>query len=174
MLDHLVDRVFNWPGVNSYRYQLADKPMVAKRPSWFFPEHSTLPEQVELRFVRPPEYAHLTREQWAKMLRDEVTKKENEAHDKRNGPVVGRKTILNRSAFSCPKSSAQRRGLRPRVASKNQWRRVELLQANRRFQQRYRAAYTLRREGDHDVLFPQGTYRLRLQGLVRCESPVRE
>jgi len=34
--DHLVDGVFNWPGLNSLRYQLSGKPMVVKRPAWFF------------------------------------------------------------------------------------------------------------------------------------------
>ncbi len=176
-LDHLVDRVFHWPGVNSYRYQLADRPMVAKRPSWFFPENSTLPEQIELHFVRPPEYAHLTHEQWAKMIRDAVTDKEDEAREERNGrPVVGRKAILRRSAFSSPESSTERRRLRPSVASKNQWRRIELLQANTLFQRQYRQAYRQlqQADGDHEVLFPHGTYKLWIQSLVRCELPPRE
>ncbi len=55
------------------------------------------------------------------------------------------------------------------VASKNEWHRIELLQANKRFQQRYREAYNRRRAGDVEVIFPHGTYKLRVQGLVSLE-----
>ena len=78
-------------------------------------------------------------------------------------------TILRQSPFAWPKSFAVRRGLRPRVASRNKWRRLELLQANKDFQRRYRDAYRRRCAGDQAVLFPLGTYKLRVQGLVRCE-----
>ncbi len=63
MKDNLVDRVLSWPGFISYRYQIADKPVVVKRPRWFFDQNGIMPEEVELRFVRPPEFAHLTHEQ---------------------------------------------------------------------------------------------------------------
>ncbi len=59
------------------------------------------------------------------------------------------------------------------MATRNKWRRIELLQQSKRFQLRYRAAYERRCAGDLDVMFPYayGTYRLVRQGLVRCESP---
>ena len=77
--DHLVDRVANWPGVNSYRYQLRDEPMVAKRPKWFFDEDGDMPDEVELRFVRPPEFAHLSQEEWAAKLQAAVEAEERKA-----------------------------------------------------------------------------------------------
>ncbi len=86
--------------------------------------------------------------------------------------MLGRKAILRQSPFSCPKSFAERRGLRPRVASKNKWRRIEMLQADKHFQQRYREAYRRRSAGDLEVLFPLGTYKLRVQGMVSCESAI--
>ena len=176
--DHLVDRVLNWPGFISYRYQLADKPVVVKRPKWFFNKSGSMPEEVELRFDRPPEFAHLTHEQWADKICAAVTEEEEAAARARQAEgkrVLGRKAILRQSPFSCPKSFAVRRGLRPRVASKNKWRRIELLQANKDFQRRYREAYRQRRAGDQAVVFPLGTYKLRVHGLVCCESaPARE
>ena len=171
---HLVDRVLNWPGFNSYRYQLSNKPVVLHRPRWFFDKDGDMPEVVELEFVRPPEWAHLTQQQWADKVRAAVTKQEEEAAAERavkGTKVRGRKAILRQSPFSCPKTCAERRGLRPRVASRDKWRRIERLRANKVFQRRYREAYNSRKAGEVDVVFPYGTYKLRVQGLVRCASP---
>ena len=133
-----------------------------------------MPEVVELELARPPEFAHLSQQQWADKLRAAVTKEEQKAAAERiekGTKVLGRKAILRQSPFSCPKTCAVRRGLRPRVASTNKWRRIERLRANRLFQSRYREAYNRRRAGETDVVFPYGTYKLRVQGLVRCAAP---
>ena len=169
--DHLVDKVFNWPGFNSLRYQLQDKPVVVKRPKWFFDPEGEMPEQVELRFKRPPEFAHLSQEQWAAKLRAAAEQVERNAAEERHRTgrhIVGRKAILRQSPYSCPKSYSERRGLRPRVATKNKWRRIELLQANRAFVNSYREAFARRSAGEDAVVFPIGTYKLRELGLVRC------
>jgi len=166
--------VLNWPGFNSYRYQLAGKPVVLRRPRWFFDKSGDMPEVVELELVRPPEWSHLTEQQWADKIRAAVTKQEEEAAAERAAKgtkVLGRKAILRQSPFSSPKTCAERRGLRPRVASRDKWRRIERLRANKVFQRRYREAYDRRRAGETDVVFPYGTYKLRVQGLVRCASP---
>lgn len=169
--DHLVDTVFNWPGFNSLRYQLQDKPVVVKRPKWFFDPKGNMPEQVQLRFKRPPEFAHLSHEQWKAKILAAVTEEQRKAAQQRQktgGHIVGRKAILRQSPYSCPNSCTQRRGLRPRVATKSKWRRIELLQANKAFANSYREAFERRRLGEHDVVFPSGSYKLRELGLVRC------
>ncbi|MEZ4226562.1 MAG: hypothetical protein R3B13_36785 [Polyangiaceae bacterium] len=172
--DHLVDRVHLWPGFCSYSSQLADRPVVVKRPAWFFDESGDMPEQVELHFARPPEFADLSSAQWVEKLRAAVAEEEAKAAAERQADgrrVLGRKAIRRQSPFACPKTCADRRVLRPRVASKNKWRRIELLTRNKWFLQRYREAYARRRAGESDVLFPHGSYKLRVQGLVRCEPP---
>ena len=169
--DHLVDKVVNWPGFNSLRYQLEDKPVVVKRPKWFFDPEGQMPEQVELHFKRPPEFAHLTQQQWADKIRAAVAEVERKAAEERQNTdrrIVGRKAILRQSPYSCPKTCTERRGLRPRVATKNKWRRIELLQANKQFLESYRDAFERRRNGKPDVVFPFGTFKLRQQGLVHC------
>ena len=172
--DQLVDKVANWPGFNSLPYQLSGKPVVVKRPKWFFDERGSMPEQVELCFVRPPEFAHLSQKEWADKLRAAVAEAEQKAAQERERTgkrVLGRKAILRQSPYSCPKSCTERRGLRPRVATRNKWRRIELLNANKDFLIRYREALRRRRAGELDVVFPYGTYKLRVLGLARCESP---
>jgi len=172
--DQLVDRVLHWPGFNSYRYQLAGKPVVLHRPRWFFDEGGDMPEVVELEFVRPPEFKDLSQQQWADKIRSAVAEQEQQAANERAATgtrVLGRKAILRQSPFSCPKTCVDRRGLRPRVASRDKWRRIERLRANKAFQRSYREAYNRRRAGETDVVFPYGTYKLHVQGLVRCAAP---
>ena len=172
--DHFVDRAHLWPGFCSYSAQLADQPVAADRPEWFFRELGNLPKHIELRFSRPLEFAHLSHEQWADQLRDAVEAAEREAAKERKEkdiPLLGRKAVRRQSPFSCPKSCVDRRVLRPRLATKNKWLRIELLTRDRRFQQRYRQALSRRRSGELDVQFPYGSYKLRLLGLVRCEPP---
>jgi len=152
--------------------------MVATRPKRFFDEDGAMPERVRLRFARPPEFAHLTQRQWAAKLRAAVAEQERKAaHERqRTGKrVLGRKAILRQSPYSCPKSFARRRGLRPRVATRNKWLRIEQLHRNENFQERYRRAYERVRAGKRAVRFPFGSYLFAKQGLVRCEpTPARE
>lgn len=171
---HLVDKVANWPGINSLVHQLSGKPMVATRPKWFFDEDGKMPKRVELQLVRPPEFAHLSQEEWAAKLRAAVEAEERKAAEERartGKKVLGRKAVLRQSPYSCPKSYSARRGLRPRVAARNKWLRIEQLQRNKQFQQSYREAYRRRRRGELEVEFPYGTYELVRQGLVRCKPP---
>jgi putative transposase len=56
------------------------------------------------------------------------------------------------------------------VAAKSKWARIEALQRHKRFVAAYREAFEARR-GEVDVLFPFGTYQLRVLGLVRVEPP---
>ena len=78
--------------------------------------------------------------------------------------IAGRKAILRQSPYSCP----QRRGLRPRVATRNKWRRIEALQRLKQWYREYRAALLAWRDGDRAVVFPFGTYGLRVRQGVAC------
>ena len=169
----LVDKVVHWPGINSLSFQLRGRPVVVKRPHWFFDKNGEMPDEVELRFARPPEFAELSQEEWAKRICTAVALEEQKAAElrtKTNGRIVGRKSILRQSPFSCPKTSTERRGLRPRVASRNKWRRIELLKANKGFLRSYRTACERRRSGGVEVEFPYGTYQLMKLKLVCCQQ----
>jgi len=83
-------------------------------------------------------------EEWAEKTSAAVSveeKKAAELRTKTNSRIVGRKAILRQSPFSCPKTSTERRGLRPRVASRNKWRRIELLKANKSFPRSHRTCF---------------------------------
>jgi len=169
----LVDKVAHWPGINSLYHQLNDRPVVVSQPRWFFDSDGDMPDEVELRFARPSEFAELSEDEWREKIGAAVALQEKKAAQERtrtNGRIAGRKAILHQSPFSCPRTSTERRGMRPRVASRNQWRRIELLHANKLFLRSYRTAFEDRRSGNVDVEFPYGTYQLRTLQLVRCQQ----
>ena len=171
---HMVDKVTNWPGVSSLRHQLAGKPIRVKRPRKFFRENGKMAAEVELRFVPPPSWAHLEQDQWAKLLRERVQLVEAKMAAKRRNDgsrVVGRKAVLRRSPFSCPKTLPPRRNLNPRIACRDKAKRLAAIERLKCFLQRYGQALAQVVAGVRDVVFPAGTWQLVQLGLVRCEPP---
>ena len=103
-----------------------------------------------------------------------MTKVEKKAEAERAASstrVLGRKAVLRQSAFDSPTTHEPRRELRPRVAARNKWRRIETLQRAADFQRAYRAAMLARRASRARVTFPPGTYKLARLGLVICVEP---
>lgn len=74
--------------------------------------------------------------------------------------VLGRRAVLHQSWRGVPSSIEPRRNLRPQVASRSNWHRIEALLRNRAFIEEYIRARDAWRE-DNPVVFPQGTYWLR-------------
>jgi REP element-mobilizing transposase RayT len=168
----LVAQVADWPGASSWR-ALDGRKVRVRRPGWYFDEKGTMPEVAEVRFEVPPVFERMSRSAWAKLVRAEVAKRERVAARERRetGTVVaGFDVVMSQSAFDAPSTSAPRRGLRPRIAGHNKWRRIEALQRNRRWLEAYRAAYRQLRAGFLDVAFPSGTYELFRLGLVACHA----
>jgi hypothetical protein len=127
---------------------------------------------VEFRFVPPPGFAHLEHDEWSKLLQGRVSLVEAKAADARRQKgtrITGRKAVLRRSPYSCPKTSPPRRNLNPRVASRDKRTRLAALDRMKRFQLRYKAALRLLAQGARDVVFPAGTWQLARLGVVRCE-----
>ena len=120
-----------------------------------------MPEAVTLDLVIPPELGdpdHLRRE-----LRERVAAVEHQvaAQRARSGAqVVGRRSILRQSWRNQPTSREPRRGMRPRLAARSRWSRIEALLRNRAFLAAYREARTCWRAG-LPATFPVGTYWLR-------------
>jgi hypothetical protein len=74
--------------------------------------------------------------------------------------VLGRRAVLAQSWRESPASVEPRRNLRPRVASRNKWARIEALLRNRAFVLEYAMARDRWRNGI-PVVFPAGTYWLQ-------------
>jgi REP-associated tyrosine transposase len=170
----LVATAATWPGVTSLHAILNGTTMKAKRPRWFFDRDGAMPAEVELVLHRPPGFEGMAASEWAARLRAAVAGREAHfaaARQRAGRRVLGRKGVLAQSAFDSPTTHAPRRGLSPRVAAGNKWRRIEALRRNRAFLEAYREAWRRLVAGIVDVVFPAGTYKLAVMNLVRCAAP---
>ncbi len=158
--DHLVDRVHCWPGVNGLGALLAGRPLRATRPLHFFRADGPMPDALELPLTIPaelgPAAAVITE------LRDRVRAVELERASERartGRRVLGRRAVRAQSWRDCPASLEPRRNLRPRVATRSKWARIEALMRNRAFAIEYANAREQWRNG-LPAVFPSGTYWL--------------
>ena len=159
--DGLVDTVPHWPGVNGLRALLTGRPMRADRPRHFFRSNGTMPDTVEMQLRIPMELgpdAEVLAE-----LEQRVAAMEAVVADERRRTgrrVMGRRGVRRQAWWERPTSWEPRRALRPRVAARCKWARIETLQRDRQFLADYAVARAAWQEGAA-VMFPAGTYWLR-------------
>ena len=158
--DHLVERVHLWPGVNGLSALCAGRPLCAARPLHFFRPDGPMPDTLKLPLTIPAELGPAAAV--ISELRDRVRAVELEcaAERVRSGRrVLGRRAVRAQSWRDYPTSVEPRRNLRPRVAGRSKWARVEALLRNRAFATEYASARERWRSGEPAV-FPLGTYWL--------------
>ena len=165
----------SWPGV---RRAWPSKPRVIKRPPRFFrgeKKGGKWPKEAVLEFVRPPGYDELSDDELAAVIGAAIEEREAQARAQRDAdgkPFLGRRAVLAQSRHGRPRTREPRFGTSPKVACRNKWRRIERLQANRQWQVDYQAALASWRAGERDVVFPAGTYKMRVLHGVQCaEAP---
>jgi hypothetical protein len=159
--DHLVDRVHHWPGVNGMGALLTGRPLRATRPLHFFRPDGPLPDALELPLTLPAELGPAVAMLSELRVRVRAIELEREADRGRTGRrVLGRRAVLGQSWRDCPTSVEPRRSLRPRVASRSKWARIEALLRNRAFVIEYASARD-RWQNGVPVVFPSGTYWLQ-------------
>jgi REP element-mobilizing transposase RayT len=161
VLSDLVDRVHHWPGVNGLAALLTGRSLHATRPLHFFRPDGPMPEALETSLTIPSELgspAELLAE-----LHERVRAVEHEraiARQRSGRHVLGRRAVLAQPWRGQPATVEPRRNLRPRVATRSKWARIEALVRNRTFAVQYAAARERWREG-LAVVFPPGTYWLQ-------------
>jgi REP element-mobilizing transposase RayT len=161
----------DWPGVWTAPEQLGVATLVVTRPEGFFSKRGNLPESVPLRLTVPPGFA--SAEEFQERVRTVTDRIEATIQRRRRAQgmgFVGRKRVLNQSPFTHPAPGRPARGLNPRVAARDRWRRMALLSRLTEFLRAYREALAARMAGAMDVVFPAGTYLLRVAHRVPCES----
>ena len=130
-----------------------------------------MPAQAELRLTRPGCELHLSDEAYIEEVQEALHAKELELgrEQRASGKAfTGKEAVLRQRPMNRPKTVEPRRQLNPRVASVNRWRRVEALQRLKSFLNAYREAWCQWRDGIRDVLFPAGTYALRIYAGAKC------
>jgi REP element-mobilizing transposase RayT len=165
----LVSDPRQWPGLWGYRGE-----MTVDRPEIFFRADGSLPETATLRFVAPPMAEEIAGGgDFYETLEAHLERHRRELVSQRAAAgkgFLGKTRVLHQDVYDRPSTEEARGGLSPRVASRHKWLREEALQRLRDFVRSYREAYLLWRDGALDVLFPHGTYALRLNAGVRVAA----
>ena len=159
--DRLVETVRHWPGVNALAALLDGRMLEVTRPRHFFRPDGPMPAVVTLTFALPPELGDA--QLLLAELRAQVAAVEAAVVAERRttgARVLGRRAVLRQSWRSCPASCEPRRNLRPRIAARSKWARIEAIRRNREFLAAYRDARACWLAGAA-AWFPVGTYWLQ-------------
>jgi REP element-mobilizing transposase RayT len=159
----LVPRSRRWPGVISDTRQVDGPPVTVLRPQGFFRPTGPAPESCALQITRPPGFPSTAA--FVEPLEREVRAREDAAAP---GPFLGVRAVLLLDPSASPASTEPRRDLKPCVAASDRRCRVEALGRMKEFLSDYREAWVRFRAGVRDVLFPPGTYGLRVRLGVAC------
>jgi hypothetical protein len=167
----LVRYASKWPGHWSDPRRIDAPPVTIERPKEFFDEKGQMPASVEFQLTPPAEFANDPTfvERLLESLREaEESAAVNLANQGRSFMGVAR--ILAQSFFARPAPGEPRRTLDPRVACRNKWKRIEALQRLAEFRTAYRDALDAWRTGIRDVLFPHGTWQMRILHAAPCAA----
>jgi len=167
----LVRRGAEWPGLWSAPEQIGGAPIQVQRPDHFFRPGGTMPETAELRLVCPDGFESV--EAFQRQLIEALAEREAQAAsdlEAEGRPFAGAARVLAQSPQARPSKPQPRRGLKPRVASREAWRRVAAIYRLKRFLAEYREALARFRRGVRDAVFPAGTYWMRVAYGVPCAA----
>ncbi len=139
------------------------------RPEHFFRAGGPLPATATLELVCPQGFDSPD-DFRAQLIRAVVELEEKAARDiaAAGRSFMGARRMKAQKVEARPASAEPRRGLNPRVAARDQWKRIEALNRLQEFAKAYREAWREFSAGVRDVLFPTGTYWMRVAYGVRC------
>jgi len=157
-----------WPGLWSPPDRIGGDALVARRPQQFFDPKGALPDEIALELTVPPGFEDA--EQFRRALGAGLAAREAEARSvwTPRGGFAGIRRILAKQPSTRPQTREPHRTMKPRVAAMDRWKRMEVLGRLADFLNAYRDAWKAWREGTADVVFPFGTYHLRVVHGVPC------
>lgn len=165
----LVRRGVEWPGLWAAAGLKRGEARTVSRPAHFFRASGPLPESATLQFTCPPGFASIEE------FRDQVVAASRRLEDRAARKIaaagrsfMGARVVRAQKTDSRPATDAPRRGLNPRVASGDKWKRIEALTRLKDFVRAYRKALGEFTRGLRDALFPAGTYWMRVFHRVNC------
>ncbi|MDC3955158.1 transposase [Polyangium jinanense] len=169
----LVESPEEWPGVMLLP-EGEGKTLEIQRPGKYFANSSVFPEKVMLRVV-PMMGRQLSREAISRRLGAAIKRavaRAREAVIAAGGRFLGRQVVLGQSFQKRAESYEPKRGPIPQVRARNRTLLKAILARYAEFQVRYREALDAWRGGDRGVVFPFGTWAMRLvHGAVVAQGP---
>ena len=167
----LVPRGSEWPGLWSAPAQIGGSAIEVERPEGFFRAEGPMPRSATLGLVCPPGFESV--EAFRQQLVAELTALENRAAQQvaeADGAFLGARKVLAQRPQARPASVEPRRGLNPRIACQDKWKRIEAIGRLAEFLAAYRVAWRAFRDGVHDTVFPHGTYWMRIAHGACCAA----
>ena len=158
----------DWPGLWSPPGSFGSSWRRFERPKDFYREKGFMPEHATLELSVPRGFEA---DQFKALVSARLAEKEEEAAralEAAGRKFMGVRRVLAQKHTDYPAQGEPRRRLNPRVAARDKWKRIEALQRLRSFLEAYREALAKLRDGVKDVVFPHGTYRLRVLLHVEC------
>jgi hypothetical protein len=167
----LVKHGSDWPGLRSALEQLGTAVFGADRPGTFFRAKGSTPASVDLALTLPRGFS--SAKEFQDAVEREVRKLEDDARRAfaaQGRRFLGSAKVLAQDPLTSPPGVEPRRNLSPRIAAVDPLRRVAEIARLKRFVSEYRTALAKLRAGLRDVVFPAGTYRLRVELGVFCAA----
>lgn len=167
----LVRRGSEWPGVWSSPNIIGGKPATVSRPDHFFRAEGPMPDAACLRVVPPPGVESV--EDFRRALKREVQRREDEKAQRlasEHKSFLGVRRVLAQRPLDRPLEPEPRRKMNPRVACQDEEKRREAIEKLQEFVRTYREAWKWFASGLRSVLFPHGTYWMRVAYRVACSQ----
>lgn len=169
----LVARPEDWPGLISDPLAMNGGEISASIPSWYF-DPATNPAEVSARLSIPTQLLeHMSPEECLEDLRELIEFELSLIHQgmkARGQTFLGARRILRRERKSRPKNEPRRYKSRLYLICKDPEQRKIELELLHQFRREYREAFEAFRAGIRDVLFPEGTFKMRRDAGVKCRS----
>lgn len=168
----LVRTPAKWPGVKVLVDEVGRRVVRVKRPDFYFdPNNPNWPDEVEIPIMMPKllQEAFATQAAARQAIQAEVDKLVRKAHRENKIGYAGAKRVM-KTPHTRRASSAEPFGARvptfatagdPEVARR-------MVEERRSFRVAYRAAWQRWKAGEHDVIFPAGTWKMRVYHAARC------
>ena len=159
----LIAKAERWKGVWLYKQSHAQ---TIRRPEVYFQSDGDMPEEVELKIYQPPSHQSMTSYDYERLVAHEISTREQEIVTEMQAAgqsFMGMDAVMKQSHSDKPKTRELRRKLNPKFAALNKWLRISAIKRYKQFVADYMQARELFRSGNRDVVFPLGTYALRIR-----------
>jgi putative transposase len=159
-----------WPGLWSDPALVGGAPIETERPTVFFRPEGPTPARVALQLTPPPGF---TADEFREGVLAALAAREQEARagvGAKGHGFLGVRRVLEQKTTTRAARPEARGKLRPTFATRDKKRRLEELLRISDFLDRYRRARARFTAGVRDVVFPAGTYWLRVSCAVACEA----
>jgi putative transposase len=170
----LVYSASEWPGVTTKVSEMGTATWKACMPGYYFdPKNPNWRKEDSLAITLPPPLRDMPIEEAHALLTAEVERQEELARAEvrlRGGSFAGPTRAMRVSWLRCSKEPLKQGKLNPDFAvgsGQHEARRASIARRGK-FQADYRHALERWCAGDRDVLFPAGTYWMRVHHGVRC------